>query len=88
VLLGLALSAAAEYLGGIIMVVTIALIFRLTLTTASGGSKAQRACRARRHSGRMEGHAAMDMSVEGGGRILPATLQAGARPSPPSAISS
>jgi len=55
---------AAEYLGGIIMVILLALIFRFTLTpklvdlarkTADEGNV-----------GRMEGHAEMDMSVEGG----------------------
>src|SRR5260370_33802529 len=56
--------AAAEFTGGILMVILIALIFRLTLTPrlvqmarehAEGGAL-----------GRMEGHAAMDMSVESG----------------------
>jgi len=56
--------AAAEFTGAILMVMLIALIFRLTLTPrlvqmarehAEGGAL-----------GRMEGHAAMDMSVEGG----------------------
>jgi uncharacterized membrane protein YraQ (UPF0718 family) len=56
--------AAAEFSGGIVMVVLLALIFRLTLTP-------QLVDLARRHAeegrqGRMEGHAAMDMSVEGG----------------------
>ena len=56
--------AAAEYVGGLLMVIMLALIFRLTLTP--------RLVRlAREHAergalGRMEGHAAMDMSVEGG----------------------
>src|SRR5665213_2296220 len=56
--------AAAEFLGGIVMVISIALIFRVTLTP--------RLVRlAREHAergalGRMEGHAAMDMSVEDG----------------------
>jgi hypothetical protein len=57
--------AAAEYAGGIIMVVIIALIFRFTLTP-------RLVAHAREHAeenkiGRMEGHAGMDMSVEGGG---------------------
>lgn len=57
--------ALAEYVGGIVMVVLIALIFRLTLTPLL-------VRRAQEHAergalGRMEGHAAMDMSVEGGG---------------------
>src|SRR5947209_983918 len=56
--------AASEFLGGILMVVFIALIFRLTLTP-------RLVVMARRHAaegrfGRMEGHAAMDMSVQGG----------------------
>jgi uncharacterized membrane protein YraQ (UPF0718 family) len=60
--------AAAEYVGGLFMVVVIALIFRLTLTP-------RLVTQARMHAekgalGRMEGHAAMDMSVEGGGSFF------------------
>jgi uncharacterized membrane protein YraQ (UPF0718 family) len=60
--------AAAEYVGGLFMVIVIALIFRLTLTP-------QLVRRAREHAekgalGRMEGHASMDMSVEGGGSFM------------------
>jgi uncharacterized protein len=56
--------AASEFLGGIVIVISIALLFRLTLTP-------RLVQRAREHAergatGRMEGHAAMDMSVEGG----------------------
>lgn len=56
--------AAAEYLGGLVMVILLALILRLTLTP-------RLIQLARRHAeegraGRMEGHAAMDMSVQGG----------------------
>jgi len=56
--------AAAEYLGGLVMVILLALILRLTLTPRLIQP-------ARRHAeegraGRMEGHAAMDMSVQGG----------------------
>ncbi len=56
---------ASEFLGGIVMVILIALIFRFTLTP-------RLVTMAREHAGhgaqgRMEGHAAMDMSVEGGG---------------------
>jgi uncharacterized membrane protein YraQ (UPF0718 family) len=56
--------ALSEFFGGILMVVLIALIFRLTLTPRLVEM-------ARRHAeegklGRMEGHAAMDMSVQGG----------------------
>jgi hypothetical protein len=56
--------AAAEFAGGIIMVVLIGLIFRLTLTpklVAMAKRQAERGL-----VGRMEGHATMDMSVEGG----------------------
>jgi uncharacterized membrane protein YraQ (UPF0718 family) len=60
--------AAAEFTGGIVMVVFIALTFRLTLTP-------RLVSRAREHAergalGRMEGHAAMDMSIESGGSFL------------------
>jgi uncharacterized protein len=56
--------AAAEFSGGIVMVVILAVLFRLTLTPRLVEL-------ARKHAelgrpGRMEGHAAMDMSVEGG----------------------
>jgi uncharacterized protein len=55
---------AAEYFGGIVMVIFIGLIFRLTLTP-------KLVQMAKVHAekglmGRMEGHAAMDMSVSGG----------------------
>jgi len=56
---------ASEFLGGILMVILIALIFRVTLTprlVTMAHEQAQRGA-----LGRMEGHAAMDMSVEGGG---------------------
>src|SRR5947209_9666850 len=56
--------AAAEYLGGIIMVVLLALILRLTLTPRLA-ELARRSAEEGR-VGRMEGHAAMDMSVQGG----------------------
>ncbi len=56
--------AAAEFVGGILMVIFLALIFRFTLTPRLVNI-------ARTHAekgmvGRMEGHAAMDMSVSGG----------------------
>lgn len=60
--------AAAEYLGGLIMVVLIALIFRLTLTPRLVSLARQHAERGA--LGRMEGHAAMDMSVESGGSFF------------------
>ncbi len=55
---------AAEYLGGLLMVLFIAVIFRPTLTP-------RLVQEAKAHAeqglmGRMEGHAAMDMSVSGG----------------------
>jgi len=56
--------AAAEFVGGILMVIFIALIFRLTLTpklVQMAKTQAERGA-----IGRMEGHAAMDMSVSGG----------------------
>jgi uncharacterized membrane protein YraQ (UPF0718 family) len=56
--------AAAEYLGGVLMAVIIALIFRLTLTPRLVRAAREHANRGA--LGRMEGHAAMDMSVEGG----------------------
>jgi uncharacterized membrane protein YraQ (UPF0718 family) len=55
---------AAEYLGGVLMVIVLAVIFRLTLTprliqrAKAQGEKGL--------MGRMEGHAAMDMSISGG----------------------
>ncbi len=57
--------AAAEYVGGVFMVIIIALIFRLTLTPRL--VRLARDHAERGALGRMEGHAAMDMSVEGGG---------------------
>ena len=55
---------AAEFVGGILMVIFIALIFRLTLTprlVQIAKTQAEKG-----QMGRMEGHAAMDMSVSGG----------------------
>jgi uncharacterized membrane protein YraQ (UPF0718 family) len=56
--------AAAEYVGGILMVIFIALIFRLTLTPRL--VQLAKAHAEKGAMGRMEGHAAMDMSVSGG----------------------
>ncbi len=56
--------AAAEFVGGILMVIFIGLIFRLTLTpklVQIAKTHAEKGM-----MGRMEGHAAMDMSVSGG----------------------
>src|SRR2546427_3231545 len=55
---------AAEFVGGILMVIFIALIFRLTLTPKL--VQMARAHAEKGLTGRMEGHAAMDMSVSGG----------------------
>lgn len=60
--------AAAEYVGGILMVVFLAVIFRLTLTPRL--VEMAKAHAERGALGRMEGHAAMDMSVEGGGSFF------------------
>src|SRR5436305_11235638 len=54
----------AEYFGGIVMVILIGLIFRLTLTpklVQMAQANAEKGL-----LGRMEGHAAMDMSLSGG----------------------
>lgn len=56
--------AVAEYIGGILMVIFIALIFRLTLTPRLVQRAKEQAEKGL--MGRMEGHAAMDMSVSGG----------------------
>jgi uncharacterized membrane protein YraQ (UPF0718 family) len=56
--------AAAEFAGGILMVVLLAVLFRLTLTPRLVDMAR---CQAEQGLvGRMEGHAGMDMSVEGG----------------------
>ncbi len=55
---------AAEFVGGILMVIFIALIFRFTLTPKliqRAKTQAEKGA-----TGRMEGHATMDMSVSGG----------------------
>jgi uncharacterized membrane protein YraQ (UPF0718 family) len=54
----------AEYLGGLLMVIFLALLFRLTLTPRL--VQMARAQAEKGMMGRMEGHAAMDMSVSGG----------------------
>jgi len=56
--------AAAEFVGGILMVIFIALIFRFTLTSRLVNMAKTQAEKGL--MGRMEGHAAMDMSVSGG----------------------
>src|SRR5437588_3088536 len=56
--------AASEFVGGILMVILIGVIFRLTLTprlVQMAKAQAERGV-----IGRMEGHAKMDMSVSGG----------------------
>ncbi len=54
----------AELLGGLLMVVLLAVIFRFTLSTRLAASAKAQADRGL--LGRMEGHAGMDMSVSGG----------------------
>jgi uncharacterized membrane protein YraQ (UPF0718 family) len=58
----------AEFVGGPIMIVVLVLMLRRVMTN-------NRVAEARRHTeenrqGRMEGHAAMDMSVSGGGNVF------------------
>src|ERR1700730_17462216 len=55
---------AAEFVGGLLMVIFIAVLFRLTLTPKL--VQMARAHAEKGLMGRMEGHAAMDMSVSGG----------------------
>src|SRR5258707_2814376 len=55
---------AAEYIGGLLMVIFLAVIFRLTLTPHLIQRAKEQAEKGK--TGRMEGHAAMDMSVSGG----------------------
>ena len=55
---------AAEFVGGILMVISIALIFRLTLTPKLVNMAKTQA--EKNLVGRMEGHASMDMSVSEG----------------------
>ncbi len=55
--------ALAEYIGGILMVIFIALIFRFTLTSRLVQQAKEQAEKGL--AGKMEGHAAMDMSVSG-----------------------
>src|SRR6266480_3703476 len=55
---------AAEYLGGLLMVLFLAVLFRLTLTprlVELAKTQAEKGMQ-----GKMEGHAAMDMSISGG----------------------
>jgi uncharacterized protein len=59
---------AAEFGGGVVMIVLLALAFRLTLRR--GLVDRARAQADRGLLGRMEGHAAMDMSVAGGGPFV------------------
>jgi uncharacterized membrane protein YraQ (UPF0718 family)/YHS domain-containing protein len=56
--------AAAEFVGGILMVIILALIFRLTLTPKLVEQARQHAERGL--AGKMEGHAGMDMSLTEG----------------------
>jgi uncharacterized membrane protein YraQ (UPF0718 family) len=54
----------AEYLGGILMVIFLAVLFRLTLTPRLVQQAKEQAEKGKQ--GRMEGHAVMDMSMSGG----------------------
>src|SRR5947209_10055992 len=56
--------AAAEFTGGILMVILLALLFHLTLTPRLVEMARRQAEKGL--IGRMEGHAGMDMSLEGG----------------------
>jgi uncharacterized membrane protein YraQ (UPF0718 family) len=56
-----------EFVGGPVMIVLIALLFRVFLTSRLVGEAREQAERGR--LGAMEGHAEMDMSVAGGGSI-------------------
>src|SRR5947207_8581992 len=56
--------AAAEFTGGILMVILLALLFQLTLTPRLVEMARRQAEKGL--IGRMEGHAGMDMSLEGG----------------------
>jgi len=67
ILLGILMGwqfTAAEYVGGLLMVIFLALLFRLTLTPRLVQMAKEQAEKGL--MGRMEGHAAMDMSVSGG----------------------
>jgi hypothetical protein len=55
---------AAEFTGGLVMVVLLALLFRLTLSTTLADGARRQADRGL--PGKMEGHAAMDMSISDG----------------------
>src|SRR3954464_1066669 len=57
--------AAAEFVGGPVMIVMLALLFRLFLKPRLLDAARRQADRGL--AGSMEGHAAMDMSVAGGG---------------------
>lgn len=60
--------AAAEWIGGIIMVILLAVIFRVTLSkklVALAINQAEKGLQ-----GNMEGHAAMDMSIQGEGSVM------------------
>jgi uncharacterized membrane protein YraQ (UPF0718 family) len=58
----------AEFIGGPIMIFALILMLRAVMTKRLVAEAAQKA--AENRQGRMEGHAAMDMSVAGGGSFL------------------
>ena len=66
---------AAEFIGGPLMIVTLAVLFRLFVRSRLVDAARRQADRGL--AGSMEGHAAMDMSVQRGGLILAATAVAG-----------
>jgi uncharacterized membrane protein YraQ (UPF0718 family) len=66
---------AAEFFGGVVMVVLLALLFRATLAPALIEMARRQAERG--IAGRMEGHAAMDMSVAGGSVLSRVTSRRG-----------
>jgi uncharacterized protein len=66
---------AAEFFGGVVMIVLLALLFRATL--APKMIELARRQAERGIAGRMEGHATMDMSVTGGSVLSRVTSQRG-----------
>lgn len=56
--------AAAEFLGAVVMVILLAILFRMLLSKTLLAEAMEQAGKGR--SGKMEGHAAMDMSLSGG----------------------
>ena len=77
---------AAEFAGGPVMIVIIAVLFRLFLPSGCLARRARRPTAA--VAGSMEGHAAMDMSVGGAGLVrAAAAVQRTASPRSPTCSS-